>query len=76
MEQQYIFHNTCFERELLRKQRIVLNDNGIDYKVDIKEDVRNARVPQIGYFEAEIYIHKNEFEKADPLLKALIEKYS
>jgi hypothetical protein len=41
-----------------------------------KETKAHSRSPLSGYFESEIYINRNDFEKADQLLKELIEKYS
>lgn len=76
MKHKYVFHSTSYDRELLRKQLIVLNDNGIDYKVVNKESKAHARAPLSGYFESEIHVHENDFKKADQLLKELIEKYS
>lgn len=76
MKSNYILHSTCFDRDLMRKQIICLNDNGIDYKLENKEIIRQFRVPQNNYFEAEIYINKKEFELADKLLKDVIDKFS
>ena len=76
MNKKYIFHSTCFDRELFRLQLIALNDNGIDFKVVNKESRAHARAPLSGYFESEIHVGENDFEKADQLLKELIEKYS
>ena len=76
MKKKYVFHSTCYDKELLRKQSIVLNDNSIDFRVDIKEGRAQARAPLSGFFEAEIHVYENDFEKADKLLKELVEKYS
>jgi hypothetical protein len=76
MKKKYVFHSTCYDRELLRKQSIVLNDNRIDCRVAIKESKSHARAPLSGFFESEIYVFENDFEKADELLKELIEKYT
>ncbi len=72
----YRFHSACFDRELFRKQVMALDENGIDYQVINKESRAHARAPLSGFFESEIYIYENDFEKADQLLKELIEKYS
>ena len=42
MPKTYIFHSTCYDRDLFRKEEICLNDNGIDYQVEIKETRRQA----------------------------------
>jgi hypothetical protein len=76
MQKNYIFHSACFDRELFRKQVIALDENGIDYKVINRENKAHARAPLSGYFESEIHVHENDYEKADRLLKELIEKYS
>jgi hypothetical protein len=76
MKKKYIFHSTCYDKELLRKQSLVLNDNKIDYRVVVNEGRAQARAPLSGFFEAEIHVYENDFEKADKLLKELIEKYS
>jgi len=75
MRKNYIFHSTCYDKELLRKQVICLNDNKIDYHLVNKESQTQARAPLSGYHETEIHICENDFEKADPLLKELIEKF-
>lgn len=76
MKKKYIFHSTCYDKELLRKQSIVLNDNRIDYRLVMKESRAHARAPLSGFFETEIHVYENDFEKADQLLRELIEKYS
>ena len=76
MKKNYLFHSACFDRELLRKQIIILDENRLDYKVVNMENHRHARAPLSGYFESEIHICENDFKKADRLLKKLIEKYS
>lgn len=76
MTTNYIFHSTCYDKELLRKQVICLNDNTIDYQLVDKETRTHARAPLGSYFEVEIHICENDFEKADLLLRDLIEKYT
>ena len=76
MEPDFIFHSASFDIELFRRQIIVLDENGIDYKVINKQSVRYARAPLSNQLESEIYIHKTDFEKADRLLKKLIEDFS
>jgi hypothetical protein len=76
MNKKYIYHSTCYDRELFRLQMIALNDHRIDFKVVNIESRAHARAPLSGYFESEIHIEENDFEKADPLLRKLIEKYS
>lgn len=76
MKKEYIFHSTCYDKDLLRKQVIALDENGIDYRVVNKVSKSQARAPLSGYFESEIHIYENNFEKADSLLKKLIEEYS
>ncbi|MBE0650677.1 MAG: hypothetical protein IH595_07525 [Bacteroidales bacterium] len=76
MAPEYIFHSTSFDRELLRKEEICLNDHDIDYQLEIREGWRQARAPLADNFEAEVYINEKDFAKADPLLKDLIQKFS
>jgi hypothetical protein len=76
MDQKYIFHNTCYDRELLRKEEICLDENGIDYQVEIREGWRQARAPLADNFEAEVSIHEKDFARADPLLKDIIKKFA
>lgn len=72
MANNYVFHSTCYDRELLRKQVICLNENGIDYQLITNEDRIHARAPLSSYFETELHIGENDFEKADKLLKDLM----
>lgn len=76
MATKYIFHSTCYDRELFRKEEICLNDNGIDYQVEVKESRKQARAPLAGYFEVEILVSEKDFEKADRLLKDIIKRFS
>jgi len=76
MTKNYIFHSTCYDKELLRKQVICLNDNKIDYQIVNKESKTQARAPLSGYYEKELHVCENDFEKADFLLKDLIEKFT
>ncbi len=76
MTKNYIFHSACFDKELLRKQVICLNDNRIDYQLVNNAGKTQARAPLGGYHETELHICENDFEKADHLLKDLIEKFS
>jgi hypothetical protein len=76
MIKNYIFHSTCFDKELFRKQVICLNENLIDYQLINKVNKIQARAPLSGYFETEFHICENDFEKADQLLKNIIEKYT
>jgi hypothetical protein len=76
MKTNYIFHSTCYDKELLRKQVICLNDNGIDYQLVSKENKTQVRAPLSGYFETEVHISEIDFERANLLLKDIIEKYA
>ncbi len=76
MATNYIFHSTCYDRELLRKEEICLNENHIDYQVEIKESRRQARAPLAGFFEGDIRINERDYDKADLLLKKIIERFS
>jgi hypothetical protein len=76
MKKNYIFHSSCYDKELLRKQEICLNDNNIDYHLENKENKSQVRAPLSGYFETELHICENDFEKADQLLKEILEKHA
>lgn len=73
MKKNYIFHSTCFDKELFRRQAIALNENSIDYQTNNKSNPSSARAPLSSYFEVEIYIAEVDFEKADRLLKSMLE---
>lgn len=75
MKENYIFHSTSFDKELLRKQIIILTDNFIDYKLVTNSVRPPSRSPLGGYFETEIHILEKDFERADKLLLPLIEQY-
>ncbi len=72
MKKKYIFHSSNFDKELLRKRIILLNDNSIDYKIITQSNKTHFRAPLSGYFEAEIHVLEKDFEKADQLLTSLI----
>jgi len=73
MKKNYIFHSACFDKELFRRQLIILNENSIEYQVDNKSNATSARAPLSSYFEADLFIAENDFEKADQLLSQIIE---
>lgn len=75
MSKKYIFHSSCFDKELLRKQLMCLNDNFIDYQIINKEEKTDARSPLGGYFESEIHILESDFERADSLLMDILERF-
>ena len=68
MEKKYHYLKTCFEKELLRQQSILLEENEIDYKIEIIKHKAHFRAPLSGYFESEIHVSKDDFEKAENLL--------
>jgi hypothetical protein len=76
MPTNYIFHSTCYDTELLKKEEICLKDNNIDYQVGIKKNTNLAIAPMSGHFEAEIRISEADFKKADLLLKDIIKEFS
>lgn len=69
----YIYHHTCFEKELLRKQMLLLNENSIDFKVIDRGITTRHRAPLSGYFSAEIHVIYKDFDTANKLLRSLIE---
>ncbi len=73
MDKKYIFHSSCFDKELMRKQLIILNENAIDYTTVDKSSLAQFRAPLSGHFEVEIYISETHFDKASKLLLGLIE---
>ena len=73
MKKNYIFHSACFDKELFRKQLIILNENSIDYQVVNKSNAPSARAPLSSFFEAELFVAENDFEKAEQLLSQIIE---
>jgi hypothetical protein len=73
MEKKYIFCNSCFDKELLRKQTIILNDNKVDYKIINKATNAQYRAPQSVYFEAEVHVLDKDFERTERLLNAIEE---
>jgi hypothetical protein len=73
MDSKYVFHSSCFDKELFRKSLIILNENSIDYKIIEKSTKTQFRAPLSGHFEIEIHINKNDFEKASELLNEIIE---
>ena len=68
MKSNYIFHHSCYDKEILRRQIIVLNDNQVDFKIINKDMKAQFRAPLSGYFEAELHISEQDFDKADKLL--------
>ena len=70
----YIFHSTFYDKELLNKIVIFLDDNKINYQLVNIENHTQARAPLSGYFENELYIHKADYEKVDRMLKQVLEK--
>jgi hypothetical protein len=56
MDKKYVFHSSCYDKELLLKRIILLNDNTIDFKTIEKSGKAQFRAPLSGYFEVEIHI--------------------
>jgi len=67
----YIFHSVCFDKELFRRQVMILNDHSIDFQIVDKSNATSARAPLSSFFEAEINVSENDFEIADRLLKTI-----
>ena len=72
----FVFLNACYDRELLRKITIAFDDNRIDFRLDKKGTVSQARAPLSGFFEAEIFVAENDFEKANSLWIAVTDEFS
>ena len=68
LENTYHYLKTCFEKELLRQQSILLDENEIDYKIEIIKHKAHFRAPLSGYFESEIHVSENDYAKAENLL--------
>jgi len=68
MEKKYIFYNSCFDKEVLRRQTIILKDNRVDYKLVNKNTKTQFRAPLSGYFEIEIHVLDKDFDRVDRLL--------
>jgi len=73
MDKKYVFHSSCYDKELLLKRIILLNDNTIDFKTIEKSGKTQFRAPLSGYFEVEIHIIEDDFEKASELLSTIDE---
>lgn len=67
----YIYHSTCYDKELFRTQALLLKENGLDFKIEAKETRIQSRAPLGGYFEVELFVEEKDFEKADLLLSNL-----
>lgn len=74
MSQKYLHYSTFYDKELLRKSLLCLNEHQMDYQLLNVVDQVHARAPLSSYFEAELHIREDEFERADELLKALLEE--
>lgn len=70
MDKKYVFHSSCYDKELLLNQVFVLNENSIDFQTDDKSGKVQFRAPLSGYFEVEIHISEHDFERANELLSA------
>jgi hypothetical protein len=73
MDKKYVFHSSCYDKELLLKRIILLNDNTIDFKTIEKSVKAQFRAPLSGYFEVEIHIIEDDFEKGSELLSKIDE---
>ncbi len=71
MNNKYIFHSSCFDKELFRKQIIILNENTIKYKIIEISGKSQFRALLSGYFEVEIHILEKDFEKVNELLNSI-----
>ncbi len=74
MDGRYIFYSSFFDKELLRRVVMVLDENAIDYRTTEKSIKSHFRAPLSGYFEVEIHISEIDFDKADELLKSILNK--
>jgi len=64
----YIFLNTYYDKELLRRALIVLNQEGVDFRITDKSGRGSARAPLSAYVEADIMVLSSDFERASQLL--------
>jgi hypothetical protein len=71
--EKYQYYSTFYYKEELRTYNIIFNDNAIDYKLTPKSDHVHARAPLSGYFEMEVYISENDFDKAAKLISEMDE---
>lgn len=67
----YLFYNTCYGQEQLRRQTILFNDYKIRYKLEEKAVHSTARQPQAGYFEVDVLVFEDDLSKADQLMSSL-----
>lgn len=71
MKRTYIFYSACYDKELFRRQVIILNENSIDFKIINKSNPTSSRAPLSSFFEAEIHVAGIDYEKAERLLRQI-----
>lgn len=72
----YIFHNTCYDRELFREEVTCLDKNNIHYHIHKRKNNRPSNAPVTDYFKVDVSIHMNDYDRAHDLLSKIIEKHS
>ena len=65
----YILYNTYYDKEVLRKVIILLNDEKIDFKILNKSTGGSFRAPQSVYVEADLMILRSDYQIAANLIK-------
>lgn len=71
MNDQYLFHHTCFEKEHFLKELIVMNDHQIDFQTIDHSSRIQFKAPASGHFEMEILIQETDFDRANDILESL-----
>lgn len=71
MKRTYIFYSACYDKELFRRQVIILNENSIDFKIINNSNPTSSRAPLSSFFEAEIHVAEIDYEKAERLLRQI-----
>lgn len=67
-EKKYIFFSTFFDKEVLRRTVILLNEKNIDFRLNNKSNSLSGRAPLSTYIEEDLFICENDFDRAAALL--------
>ncbi len=66
---EFTFLFTFFDKEELRKATIILDREGIEFKINNKSGQGHFRAPLATYIEADVMVRETDFEKAAGALK-------
>jgi hypothetical protein len=67
-DKKYIFFSTFFDKEVLRRTVILLNEKNIDFRLNNKSNSPSGRAPLSTYIEEDLFIGENDFDRAAALL--------